>query len=90
VRGDVETFWKDDGGLLRLRWVVALFFAGVIAVFGVIGLALKVGAEIACNQSGDELQLPADYRFLPNTCYVQLRDGRRVPAQSIRVVEAGR
>ena len=62
----------------------------VTALVGIIIAIAKPLSEASCNQKGAEYRLPADYRLLSDTCYVTLRDGRKIDVNQIRGVEAGR
>jgi hypothetical protein len=75
-------------------WEFVLLLGGIVLGVILVVLVIVVGPakwinEAACNQKGSRLNLPADYRLLSNTCYVQVPGGRWVDVGSYRVFQRG-
>lgn len=70
--------------ILRTLAVCAVLFGGLMAA--IVGI-FKVSHEASCNQQGEQYGLPADYRWMSATCYLTLKDGRKIAADKYRFNE---
>lgn len=82
------TFWRDNLGMLRLRWFLSLVLTGGALLLGALLLGGKALEEGACNQTAKEYRLPeGDWRFLSMACYVTLPNGEKIDAANLRAQE---
>ena len=77
----MDSFWRFLPIMLVLIVAIVLFFAAIIMAIA------KPIEEASCNQKGAQYDLPADFRLLSDTCYVQVPGGRWINVDTYRVFQ---
>lgn len=68
---------------------ILMILAAAMAVIVLLFVGIKVAIlEPGCDQRAEEMGVvDGDYRLLSDTCWLTLRDGRKLPADQVRGVE---
>lgn len=88
-----NTRWKDDLGMLRGRWIAAMFTAGVIGIILAAGVISYVTERSTCYAFGR--QAHRDVRFVRYNivswdCLTPTRAGHWISTDNLRGVDDAR
>ena len=80
IYGRLEpTFWNDDLGMLKLRWIFLSVVGGIAILVAVLMAGAYMLSRAECNINGEEMGVETHYRFWGSGCYVALDDGTSMP-----------